>query len=187
MKKIILAFIFVLFFSNSFSQKKNDYFFKTIVFGSSITYIWDNYNNHIFQEYTWNVNGAISLHKQLFLGVQVLTIFNSSIKNDWNNFYMYGLFGQFDFFPKQKFRLFIETSINNGNYCTCSNLDPYLKNNLLYIGFGLGSDIPLKFLSDKLFLDISFYNYLILNKIKTKYNYTQYIIGINYHFGKKIK
>ncbi len=171
MKKITLILLFILIFSNVFSQKRNDYLFTTVIFGSSLTYIWDDYNNHIFQEYTWNVNGAISLNKRLFLGAQVLTIFNSKIKNDWNNFYIYGLFGQFDCIPKQKIRLFIETSINHGNYCTSGEFDPFKKNNLYYIGYGLGSDIPLNFLSDKLFLDLSFLNYIILNKIDDKYNY----------------
>ena len=186
-KKIILILLFTLIFSNSFSQKKNKHFFNTVIFGSSLTYLLlDNSNYDSFQEFTWHVNGAISLHKQVFVGTQVLTIFYKNTNPGWENYYIYGLFGQFDFMPKQKFRLFIETSINKGNYCICWN-EPYLKNNLFYLGFGFGCDIPIKFLSDKLFLDLSFYNYAILNKIEEKSNYTQYIIGINYHFGKKIK
>lgn len=174
-----------MFLSNSFSQNKESYLFKKVIFGSSVTYIWDSYDNSFFQEYTWNVNGAISLNKRLFLGVQALTIYAKDSKSEWENYYIYGVLGQFNLLQSKEYRAFIETSVNKGNYCTCGVEFPYLKDNLYYFGLGAGFDIPLKFISENLYIDMSFYNYTILNKIKTKYNYTQYIIGLNYYLGKK--
>jgi len=183
----ILFLIFTLLSNLGFSQKKDSFFLKSLVFGTSITYKWDGslFENDFFQEYTWHTNGGISVHKRVIVGVQSLKIFSKGRSNHWNSSYIYGFFTQYDFFPKKDFRLFAELSYNKGNYCTCGRFDPYSHPNLSYIGYGLGFDVPMKSFSENFFLDLAFYNYLILNKIKDKYNYTQYIIGINYYFGKK--
>jgi len=189
MKKLLLFFAISMNFLACFSQKKESYFLKSLVFGTSLTFKWDGsaFNSDFFQEYTWHMNGGITLHKQAIIGIQTLKILSKSGSKAWNSSYIYGFFTQYDFFPKQKFRLFSELSINRGNYCTCGNFDPYTVENLNYLGYGFGFDLPISSHSDKLVLDVSFYNYLILNDIDAKYNYTQYIIGLNYYFGKKIK
>lgn len=161
--------------------------------GSSLTYIYDSntkdypVGENFYEEYTWNVNFATTLNKRFTAGIQLLTIFTSGTHVKKSNYFIYGLFTQFDFLPKSKSSLFLETSINRGDYGTCGHLDPYRIKNLWYYGLGGGFEFPIKKISKNLFIDISIYNYLIINNIKTKYNYTQYIIGLNYHFGKKRK
>ena len=88
-------------------------------------------------------------------------------------------------FSSQKSNVFVELSGNKGNYCTCYPNFPYTRENLYYLGIGGGVNFRLH---KQFFLDIGFTNYDILNNIKEKYNYTQYIIGINYliNFRKKI-
>lgn len=188
---IKLFLITVLCFSSTLvqSQKDEGYFLKSLVFGSSVTYIWDGHtqNNNFFQEYTWNMNGGISIHKQVIVGVQLMRLFYRYRYQQWNSSHIYGLFTQYDFIPDKKSKLFAELSFNRGNYCTCGKSAPYSASNLHYLGFGAGIDLPTAKLYDKLYLDLSFYNYFILNKIESKYNYTQYIVGLNYYFGKKIK
>jgi hypothetical protein len=199
MKKYILLFVLVVDFSISiFAQKKsNKEFFKTFSIGNSVTYIWDGYNdkdnpnspkNYSFKEYTWNINFSVSLSKRFSSGIQALNIFTSGSRIDNSYSYIYGVFLQYDFLGKtpSPVKFFLESSINKGNYFTGGSFDPYTREGLNYFGYGAGFDIPLRNISKKLFIDLSFYNYIILNDIIDKYNYTQYIIGINYYIGKRV-
>ncbi len=175
------------------SKEKNNFLFNNLTAGSSLTYIWNSnvsdypVGKNFYEEYTWNLNIATSINKRIMAGFQVLNIFTSGTHVNNENYLMYGFFSQFDFFSKKKVSLFAELSINRGDYCTCGHIDPYRKNNIWYMGFGGGLEVPIKTISENLFLDLSWINYQILNKIKTKYNFTQYIIGLNYHIGKKKK
>ncbi|MDH5476059.1 MAG: hypothetical protein OEX22_10240 [Cyclobacteriaceae bacterium] len=164
--------------------------FDNLIVGSSYTFIWDmdksnTVSYYTYYESTWNVNIAVSLNKRLYMGIQSLFLFTQGSRVDKKKYAIYGLFTQYDLMPKRDTRFFIETSINQGDYCTCgvSGIDPYRKKDLYYWGFGAGFDRPLKSISDKLYLDLSFVNYIILNKYNVKYNYTQYIIGLNYRFN----
>lgn len=175
----------------SFSLQAQNEFGKSFIIGTSLTFIPNYQKNYTssdynYYEYTWNLNAAVSLSKRVFIGVQVMTIFTNGSRIENTNYSIVGLFGQFDFTPKKDYRLFLETSINLGNYCTCGDFDPYKKEKLSYWGWGGGVELPLRFLSSKLYLDLSFITYLILNDIENKYAYTQYIVGINYRFGKQI-
>jgi len=176
------------------TEEPNKYFLNYFVAGTSLTYIYDNSHpeyypdkKHFYKEYTWNINFAAIINKRITTGIQVLNLFTEKTFGEKNNYNIYGIFSQYDFFPKLKTSLFGEMSVNIGDYCTCGTLDPIRKKNIWYYGFGGGAEFPLKKISEHLFFDLSFINYIILNKIKTKYNYTQYIIGLNYHFGKKQK
>ena len=197
MKYISLFFLLFFSFFAGAQQKKDSYFLNNFVAGTSLTYIWETdnspyipeYEDYFWQEYTWNINFGVSLSKSFTAGIQVLNIFTRGTHVDNEHFTVYGAFGQYDAFGKvdTKMSLILEMSVNKGDYCTCGHLDPYRQDNLWYYGIGSGLEFPLTMISEHLFLDLSFYDYLILNKIKTKYNYTQYIVGLNYHFGKKRK
>ncbi len=50
---------------------------------------------------------------------------------------------------------------------------------------GAGFNIKLnKNRGNNLFLELAFFNYHGLNSIEAQSNYTQYILGLNYRFGK---
>ena len=200
MNRIIISVAFLLFslVSLKAQDKKNNHFLNRIVAGTSLTYIWDNQPHDVnlpvsdeffWESYTWNINAAVSVNKRMLAGIQVLNVFTSGTRIENEYYTIYGLFTQYDFFAKtrSKMSMFLEMSINRGDFCTCGNLDPYRKSNLWYHGLGFGFEFPLKRISERLFFDLSGYNYFILNKYKTKYNFTQYILGLNYHIGKKKK
>lgn len=179
------------------AQKKNNEFFKTFSIGSSLTYIWDLSKdknnlgpeyNYKFKEYTWNINVSASVSKKIDIGFQALNIFTSGTRVENSQSQIFGLFSQYNFLGGKKTptKLFIEGSINKGNYYTGGTLDPYLREGLYYVGCGMGLDIPLRNISKNIFLDVAFMNYWILNDIFDKYNYTQYIIGLNYYIGKRV-
>jgi len=189
MKGLFVSIAILLSGIICFSQT-NEYFLSTFRVGTSLTYIWnvgDETEEFELLEYTWNINGSVYLSKRIQTGVQALLIFNHRRQSDWTKYHIYGLFGQFDFFPNQKCRLFIETSINRGDYCHSGSGDPYRVDNLYFWGHGIGGDFPLRGISDRLYLDFAFINYIIINDIEKKYNYTQYIIGLDYIIGKKVK
>jgi hypothetical protein len=175
-------------------QSKEPYFFKRFSIGSSLTYMWDQNKidyppgEHLYENYTWNVNFAASINKHLDVGLQFLNIFTSGTHVENTDYQIYGAFAQYDLLANRspKYAFFLESSINRGDYCSAgpNHLDPYRKNNLWYIGLGCGFEIPLGFITPRLCLDLSVYNYEIINQIKAKYNFTQYIIGLNYKIGK---
>jgi hypothetical protein len=171
-------------------HEPNTHFLNHFTAGTSLTYIWNSNRvdypegENFYEEYTWNVNFAVSLNKRFNLGVQLMNLFTKGTHVEDEHYMIYGLFTQFDFLPNKKTNVFLETSISRGDYGTCGHLDPYRINNLWYNGLGGGVEFPVRTISENLFIDLSFMNYIILNEIQTKYNYTQYIVGLNYHFGK---
>lgn len=190
----ILVFSLIFFFSlplNKLSSQLNSFPGQRIIAGSSITYVWENYSTKSskWHEITWEKNIAINLSKGLYFGLSHKNIFNrySSITNGDKNdrYYMMGAFAQYDFLKRQKRRIFVEYSINTGNYCLCGPTDLYRKKKLSYSGMGVGFDFPL---TNKFSLDLSYMFYMIHGKTPNKRIYTQYIIGVNYdilRFKKK--
>jgi hypothetical protein len=176
-------------------KEPNTHFLNSLVVGSSLTYIWntndDDYpvGTNLYEEYTWNLNVAVPLNKRFMVGAQWLNLFTKGTHVPDRNYMIYGLYTQYDFFAKIKspVSMFLEMSINRGDYGTLGHLDPYRMKGLWYHGFGGGFEFPVRPISERLFFELSFQNYMILNKIQTKYNYTQYILGLNYRFGKSKK
>lgn len=185
-------FIHIMLLLCFLSAKSQNYFADYLIVGSSLTYMRfsnkDDYRiDYGYDEYTWNINAGIQLSRSLFAGLQLLNIYSSEIATKKDNYLIYGIFTQYDILNKEPYRLFIETSLSKGKYCTADDIThyvniPYSVNDLYYLGIGGGLDLPLKKIPN-LYLDLSFINYSILNKIKGKYAYTQYIFGLNYRFS----
>ncbi len=171
----------------SIQAQQNRYFAKNMIIGSSLTWIYEKSFDYPiqkgFNEYTWNVNISVSMNKRLYLGLQLLNIYTSGTDIPSENFSIYGLFAQYNLLSRTDHRFFLESSINRGDYCTCGKYEPYRMNDLHYFGIGIGYDLPIKKLLPGLYVDFSFLNYFLLNRINSKYNYTQYVIGLNYRLG----
>jgi hypothetical protein len=159
-----------------------------MIVGTSLTWIWTTTlvdgDFNIYSEYTWNTNIAVSLSKRVYIGIQLLNIYAQDKNKSFERFTIYGLFAQYNILRNTDHRFFIETSISRGNFCTCGDFLPRKKENLYYWGLGIGYDLPLNIVLNGLYADFSFLNYLILSPVYDKYNYTQYVIGLNYRFGK---
>ncbi|MCB0557179.1 MAG: hypothetical protein KDD02_26780 [Phaeodactylibacter sp.] len=162
--------------------------FRNATIGASATFIWEpelaNPNtgeSYTFREWSYNFNfGTDYWGKRMRTGIQGLLIRNRSFDNQRANSGMVGLFQQYNFVPRWRQRLYLETSLNYGNYCTCGAEDPYRQAGLYYWGLGGGLNVPLK---KAWSLDLGFFNYEILNRTEGKYNYTQYVIGVDYRLG----
>ena len=177
-------------------KKKNNDFLNSFIFGSSICYFnmteyqLANGADFSWYVYIWNMNVATSLTKKIYAGIQVFNIFTGNINKQKKRFSIAGLFIQYDFLKAKKDRkkrMFADISLNTGNFFTGGELDPVFRPKTHYIGFGFGFDIPLNKISKHLYLDLSGYRYFMLNKIKTGSDFTQYIVGLNYHFGKRVQ
>lgn len=183
MKTKIEVIIFFLFLSFNLNAQ-NDLKFaqRIIILGNSLTYMTE-YNDAIparYHEFTWNKNISINITPNIYTGISYQNIYTSgstvNISSNKNKYHLVGVFFQYDFLPKVKNKLFVETSWNYGNYCTCGNKDPYEVKWVNYIGFGGGYELPL---NDIISLDLSFILYRIIENIESKYNYTQYVVGLN--------
>lgn len=161
------------------------------VVGASYTYIWDNEANagsgtHKYQEHTVNANFAFSFVSRFWIGVQALPIFTRrdiGLLTYRSNYTILGTFLQYDLIKQNNWKIYVESSFNYGDYCTCGKVDPYRVEGLTYLGMGLGAQLPIRFISKHVFLDMGLFSYYILPGIDFKYNYTQYIFGLNYTFG----
>ncbi|NPD48130.1 hypothetical protein HNV12_23475 [Methanococcoides sp. SA1] len=184
MKAIVQLTIFLFTPFLIFAQGN---FGKSFCVGSSFTflrYYEDEPGLPRYNEYTWNVNVAMQITKRLDLGVQAMAIFMKPEGGPSENHHIIGVFGQFNFIKKEKIKVFVETSFNTGNYKLSRNdFYPSYENGIVYIGFGGGVELKISKRIPHLFLDLSFINYEQLN-IDESYAYTQYVIGLNYRFGK---
>lgn len=180
----------------STKSEKNTDFFNTFIVGSSFCYMYLGENElstgemFSWSEYTWKFDVAVSISRKIFIGIQALNITIDNSDNEHKNFSMYGIFAQYNLLkyrPERKKRFFIDLSINNGNVCYYGEKDGIYRPNTVYGGIGMGFDIHLKRISKHLFLDISGYYYPLLSKIKKGWSFTQYNIGLNYHFGKRVQ
>lgn len=160
-----------------------------LILGSSLTYIWDpaytslnSTETHRYEEFTWAVNLATDLSRRVRVGVDHKSLFTRSELSGENHYSMTGVFTQFNLLPRKRTRLFLSAMLYNGNYCSCDPDDPYLRKNLFYYGLGWGVDIRLM---RGLYLDLAWENMNIFNNVHGKYNYTQYIIGLDFYLWEK--
>jgi len=58
---------------------------------------------------------------------------------------------------------------------------------MTYAGIGLGLEFPLKRISKHIFFDLAAYRYPMLTNTNLGYAFNQLVIGLNYHFGKRVK
>ncbi len=169
-------------------DKHGLHFGKRFIYSTSLTYIFQpNYQNKLkYHELTYYTGISVNINKSIYFGFEYLAIFTkgSIIKfnNKNKNYFLFGVNGEYDLIPRYDDKLYIKTSFDIGNYCTCGDKDPYKKTNLYYFGLGFGYDYPI---SKRIAIRFGFTNYVILNKIEDKYNYTQYILGFNINMGNK--
>ncbi|MDX1936423.1 MAG: hypothetical protein SFU21_04885 [Flavihumibacter sp.] len=193
MKTLSLIILLFLLITNCFAQqnkaiKEKTFFNKTVVFGSSVTVIPDNESvNGIskdarFTETTWALNLQYDVTNHYRAGIDVKNIFTAGQLSGKNHYYMVGLTNQWKFFHTKNTFTFLELAPYLGNYCTCGDDNPYKKNGLVFLNAGAGINIKL---AERLRLDLAFHSASILNKQPGKYNFTQYIIGLDYLFYTK--
>ena len=186
LKKILSIFFSFCIFSFLLKAQSNDSISeKDLLFisGTSLTYIWDT-EPHLYQEWTFSFNMAFPFKERFRFGINTFSIFTKSPLSGENRYFLFGGFSQFDFFPKEKYRFYAELSLYHGNYCTCEPDDPYKKPGLIYLGIGGGFDLAIR---NDLHLDLAFLNHQILDRVKSSYAYTQYVIGIDFYLFVKRK
>ncbi len=179
MRQVLLTFFLGICLVLNAQKYFGDYF----MVGSSLTYIpqvtKDDYGNYWgYTELTWNINWGIRINKRIFAGLQLLNIYASEVGTPKETYHIYGLFTQYDFLPNKRSRLFIELSLNRGDYSIMPKV-PIRKKNLYYLGSGLGYELPIKQIPN-LYLDCSFLIYARPDKITSENWYTQYVVGLNY-------
>lgn len=182
--KGLLIFAVLIINLSAYSQS---YFGKSFTVGTSLTYLGDHdkftYYNH--DEFTWNLNTSMRISKRVQLGVQALSIYSNGGNTEYVYHNLLGCFTQVDALTRDNVRIFGELSFNRGDYLSSRKfLYPKKQEGLYYLGWGGGTEVQLPKIHKQLYLDLSFIAYLIFNPVERKYGYTQYIVGLNYKFGK---
>lgn len=185
MKNLFLYLILFLSLRADAQSNSSNYFNK-IILGTSVTLISDEHENvnapkqkEYIKEYTWNTNLSLEINRYFRMGFQYMYIQEKSKYFDNQKYFIAGTYIQFNPLATKTppNRIYIENSLNIGNKCTCGNDKQFKLDNLKYWGLGFGGDIKL---TNWLHLDLAFHNYIILNKIEGKYNWTQYIVGLDF-------
>ncbi|MBK8566069.1 MAG: hypothetical protein IPN76_22685 [Saprospiraceae bacterium] len=160
---------------------------KAIMVGTSLTYGIDSSFNvegkgGKHKELSWNINAVAQLTRRVRAGINTIQIFTNDPVYGDRRFYLAGGIVQYEpFLGKKNFFLF-EGGLMYGNYGTFGAGDPRKRNGLLYSDLGGSFNWRL---TQKLYLELGFNNYFILNKAAGKYAYNQYIVGVNYVIIKK--
>lgn len=161
---------------------------RALFVGSSFTYIWDYGTGSgvapdrvSYQEYTWQINANWQWHPRWTTGINYLNVVGRSLGQGRSRAFLAGLFQQYAFYREGRWRFFGETGFYTGNHCTCGDADPYVKDGLTYLSLGAGGHYAL---GRRLRLDLAFHTYGILNRVPAKYNYTQYVIGLDYRLSR---
>ena len=119
--------------------------------------------------------------KHWAVGIDNKLLFTKSTYTRRENYWMGGFFIQYNLTPFTVNRFFLQAGLYRGDYCTCGMGEPYRHGGLTYLGFAFGWNIRV---NNNIFIDVGFENYDILNRLngsRDKYNYTQYILGIDIH------
>jgi hypothetical protein len=193
MKPLSLLFCVFLLITNCFGQKiqqakQKSYLKKTFIAGSSVTVIPDKEiinginKNTRFTETTWALNLQYDFSNHYRAGIDFKNIFTNGQLSGKNHYYMVGFINQWKFFHTKNTFTFLELAPYLGNYCTCGEDNPYKKTGLFYLNAGAGINIKL---AEHLRLDLAFHSASIINKQPGRYNFTQYIIGLDYLFFTK--
>jgi hypothetical protein len=144
--------------------------------GGSFTYIWQN-EVGLYHERTLNLNAAWVFRERWSVGVSGMQLWTRSDLSGRNRYNLAGIFGQYDLFRDPDVRLFPEVGLYRGDYCTCGDLDPYRTPGNWYWSLGGGVVFPF---GKRAAFELGFVNYQIFNQIADKYNFTQYILGLEY-------
>jgi hypothetical protein len=147
--------------------------------GGSLTYIWNEGDPALHQEYTLNVNLSYQFHPRWTIGLAGLNIWSQGVTQQWIHHVLVGTFGQFNLVNVPRMRIYPEVGLYRGNYCTCGQADPYKIPFHWYRSIGAGTSIHL---TSGLSLELGFYGYKILGELPGKYSYTQYVIGVEWQF-----
>ncbi len=180
---LVLSFVFSI---SSLSQnaERQSNFGKDLYVGISGTYIHDSQNlYHKFHEFTFSSRVGMSFSKVLVGGVQVLSIYVTGTQIDSEYFFLKGAYLQYDFLGKLTDRLYAELSYSYGDYCTCSDGDPYREVGLSYLGLGVGGDLALG--EKGFYVSGAFVTYYIINDLEGKYNYNIYKVGLKYRISRR--
>jgi hypothetical protein len=185
MKFFFIIILVSFIHHNVEAQKINKYIITNIVIGGNFVYIPSFYTaqgssiEQKYNEYTSSANIAIDIKKHLRVGFDYKKINTLFKPNTKKNYSMSGVFVQYKFLDNTKRYFYAELAYYNGNYCTCGDYEPYTLNNTKYASLGGGVNLKLH---NNFRLDLGFTSAQVLNKVYWPYNYTQYIIGLDYVF-----
>ncbi|MEM7040184.1 MAG: hypothetical protein AAF570_24665, partial [Bacteroidota bacterium] len=170
--------------------------FKRLVIGTNLTYIPNiarfngvDFPGRYFHELSWHVNAAVPILRRFRAGFNYIRVRTRDPFSGPDNAYLAGPFLQANLLPNTitnrsarqiVSRLYLELGGYKGNYCTCEPDNPFTRDDLNYISFGGGLDLRV---TDWFHLDLGFTNFEILNGFPEKYNYTQYILGADFHIS----
>ncbi len=176
------------YLSGNTLQNKSSYlkFGERILYSTSFVWIPNQgyYRENWLHEFTWYNSLSLNINKFIYIGVHYLYIFTKGstiyTESPSEQYGIYGLVLQYDFLPRFENRLYFETSYSKGDFCPCDD-DPYKLPDLSYLGIGLGYDFPL---FKRISFRIGFTNYIVIDDIKDKSNFTQYVLGFNINLGK---
>jgi hypothetical protein len=158
---------------------------KTISFGISYGGLNEELTDRItHRERNYITHIGYGLTDRL-MAVGQLNIIRSNFESDPQNLTTtlvgFGLL-QYDFVPNSKHRLFLESGVGFGEYCTCGELLPRQESGITYGSFGVGTHLRLW---RGISLELAFTHNLPLGAIEDRHGYNIGSIGL--HFNRVVR
>lgn len=176
---LILLFCIVVLPAKSnqiFAQDSTDLGSNRIFLSTSLSYKWEPDFGR-FHEFTYNLGVGYSLNPRWNVGVSALRLWVSDTISGVNTYLIWGPFAQYNISVSPNSRLFVEGGLYAGDFCNCGDNFPYRSPGNFYWALGGGFTHRIK---GNLFMEVGFHSFNIFNAIPKKYNFTQYIIGLEY-------
>ncbi|MFN7118790.1 MAG: hypothetical protein ACK4TA_18470 [Saprospiraceae bacterium] len=159
--------------------------FQRWTLATNASYFWDtqaDFPEYFYQDWTISVSLATDISHRFRLGLERRFIYSySRLSQATNQYNIDGFFLQCNILPPEnRVRFFLELAVRSGNYCNCSDGDPYKKTGILYGGYGAGLQFNIW---RGLFANVYFSGNAILNDIEGKYAYNNFFTGLHYTFN----
>ncbi|MEM9987139.1 MAG: hypothetical protein AAF804_18755 [Bacteroidota bacterium] len=136
------------------------------------------------EEFTLRLAVAFDVKELLSFGLKTHGIFYLGIPGEWQRMWLAGPFGRIGVSPFDRSRLYVESGLYLGNYCTCGNGPSgsnYRDDGLLYYSFGGGFEYRV---SEAVFADIGIMAHNIANRPRPHFGYNVYFIGVLMRVGR---
>ena len=135
-------------------------------------------------EYTLRLAVAFDVNELFSFGLKTNRIFYLGIPGEWQRMWLAGPFGRIGISLFDRSRLYFESGLYLGNYCTCGNGPSgsnYRDDGLIYYSFGGGIEYRIW---GPLFADIGFMTHNIANRPRPHFGYNAYFIGLMMRVGR---
>ncbi len=135
-------------------------------------------------EYSLRTAVGLNLGERWTAGLKVQQVFFRGLSQEYQHAALAGPFGRYGWVVANRGRLYLESGLYYGNYCTCAGFTGFAskESGLVYLSFGGGLELRVW---KGIFLEAGYTTHDILNHPRPKYGYNTYLLGLVFRLNEK--